>query len=203
TLVVVSNYTPSTVNTWFTDPTAAVQAIAGLRQAESLWDPSGALARLQQRAHAFTWSDELQAKANRWAGEQMVGWIEEVHKGLEGLRRGDVGRLLNASFGLSWGLMGVVKVQRGVLVYSDNSAIDQVMASVGVDSRWSELCAISFGVTPEKGVPPSLRARVLAGLQLYSVTADMLRPVFAVEHAPLIVRTSERIHRELAAETAK
>jgi len=203
TLVVVSNYTPATVNSWFTEPTATVQAIAGLRQAKALWDPSGALVRLQQRAHAFTWSEELQAKANHWAGEQMVGWIEEVHKGLEGLRRGDVGRLLNAAFGLSWGLMGVVKVQRGVLVYSDNRAVDQVMASVGVDSRWSELCAISFGVTPEKGVPPSLRTRVLAGLQLYSVTADMLRPVFAVEHAPLIVRTSERIHRELAAETAK
>lgn len=203
TLVVVSNYTPSTVASWFTEPTAAVTAIAPLRQAQPLLDPNGTFAQLQTRAHAFTWTDELQHKADRWASEQLVGWIEEAHKGLEGLRRNDEGRLLNATFGLSWGLTNVVKVQRGVLVYSDNTLIDQVMASVGPTSRWAQYCRRSFGMALANESPPSLRGRVVAGLQLYLETADLLQPAIQAQEATVIARTVERIKEQLAAYAAR
>ncbi len=193
TLVVVSNYTPSTVASWFSEPTAAVVAIAPLRQAQPLLDPTGHFARLQARANNFLWSAELQQKADAWASEQLVGWIEEAHKGLEGLRRKDEGRLLNASFGLSWGLTGVVKVQRGVLIYSDNTLIEQVMDAVGSTSRWSQLCRISFGMGGKEGGSPSLRERVVAGLQLYVATVELLQSAIQPKDAPLIRRTVERI----------
>jgi hypothetical protein len=193
TLVVVTNYTPTTVEHWFTEPTAAVQAIAGLRQAKALWDPNGDFAALQARADAFVWDAAMQEKADRWASEQMVGWIEEAHKGLEGLRRHDDGRLLNAAFGMSWGLTGIVKVQRGVLVYSDNRFLDQVIDAVGRDSRWAQLCHRSFGLTAADGAIPALRERVVAGLQLYVETATLLQPILQPEHARIINRTTERI----------
>lgn len=199
TLVVVSNYTPSTVASWFTEPTAAVTAIAPLRHARPLFDPTGHFAALQQRAHAFTWSDELQQQADRWASEQLVGWIEEAHKGLEGLRRNNDGRLLNATFGLSWGLTGIVKVQRGVLIYSDNTAMFQVMENVGNQSRWSQLCRISYGLNQDDGTTPSLRERVVAGLQLYLETVDLLQSAIQPKQAPVIARTVERIKEQLAA----
>ena len=199
TLVVVNNYTPSTVASWFTEPTAAVTAIAPLRQAQPLLDPSGTFAQLQARAHAFTWTDELQHKADQWASEQLVGWIEEAHKGLEGLRRNDDGRLLNATFGLSWGLTNLVKVQRGVLIYSDNTLIDQVIEAVGQASRWSQLCRRSFGMTVENESAPSLRERVVAGLQLYLETAALLHGAIQPKEAPVVVRTGVRISNYLAA----
>lgn len=198
TLVVVSNYTPSTVAGWFTEPTAAVTAIAPLRQAQPLLDPAGDFVQLQTRAHAFTWTAELQHKADLWASEQMVGWIEEAHKGLEGLRRNDDGRLLNATFGLSWGLTNVVKVQRGVLIYSDNSLIDQVMAAVGHTSRWAQYCRRSFGMTDENGLVPSLHERVVAGLQLYVATVALLALVPQRKDASMLARTVERIQHALA-----
>ena len=198
TLVVVSNYTPSTVERWFTEPTEAVQAIAGLRQARSLHDPAGYFADLQQRANDFVWTAELQSKADAWASEQLVGWIEEVHKGLEGLRRDDAGRMLNASFGLSWGLTGVVKVQRGVLINSDNRFLDQVCNAVGQHSHWSQLCRISFGLSGTEEAAPSLRERVIAGLQLYVLTAELLAVAIQPEHEPLVTRTVSRVHQELA-----
>ncbi len=198
TLVVVSNYTPSTVESWFSEPTAAVSAIAPLRQAQPLLDSTGYFAQLQARAHNFIWTSELQQQADCWASEQMVGWIEEAHKGLEGLRRNDEGRLLNASFGLSWGLTGVVKVQRGILVYSDNTLMEQVMDDVGSASHWSHLCRISFGLAEEEGRPPSLRARVVAGLQLYVATVELLQAAIQPQEAPLIARSVERIRRDPA-----
>lgn len=197
TLVVVSNVTPAAAKTWFTEPAEAVNTIAGLRQAQALLDRGDYFAQLQTRAHAFTWTDDLQLKADLWASEQMVGWIEEVHKGLEGLRRRDDGRLLNASFGLSWGLMGILKVQRGVLVYSDNSALPQVIEIVGQDHLWSQLCPISFGAAEVHDRPPSLRERVVAGLHLYVVTAELLESAIQPEDAPLIARTVARINSDL------
>ena len=188
-LVVVSNVTPSQVEPWFNEPTQAVNTMTGLRTARVLLDRQATFAPIQARAQAFVWTETLQVKADLWASEQMVGWIEEVHKGLEGLRRRDPGRLLNANFGLSWGLSSVMKVQRGVLIAGDNGFFNGVAAVVGADSLWSQLCAIAFGVAAVHGRPPSLRERVVAGLHLYVETADLLGAALQPEHAPLVAET--------------
>lgn len=188
-LVVVSNVTPSQVEPWFSEPAQAVNTIAGLRTGHALLDRHATFAKLQARAHAFVWTETLQEKADLWASAQMVGWIEEVHKGLEGLRRHDPGRLLNANFGLSWGLSNIMKVQQGVMIAGDNSFFNAVAAAVGVDSLWSQLHAIAFGVADVHGRPPSLRERVVAGLHLYCVTADLLGAALQPGHAPLITET--------------
>ncbi|MCE7980143.1 MAG: nucleotidyltransferase domain-containing protein [Caldilinea sp. CFX5] len=196
-LVVVSNVTPSQVEAWFTEPKAATETVAGLRLARVLVDRNHTFVAIQARAQAFAWDEMLQGKADLWASEQMVGWIEEVHKGLEGLRRRDPGRLLNASFGLSWGLSNVVKVQRGVLVSGDNGFFNEVAAAVGVETAWSQLRAIAFGVADVHGRPPSLRERVVAGLHLYGLTAELLGPAIQPEHAPLIAQTIQLINQEI------
>ena len=103
-LVVLSTATPNQVESWFTEPGQVVNFVAGLREGRPLWDPEGVFAAIRQRAREFQWSSAHQEKADRVAGQELVGWIEEVHKGLEGLRRNHRGRLLNARFGLSWGL---------------------------------------------------------------------------------------------------
>lgn len=198
-LVVVSNVTPSQVEPWFSEPAQATTTIAGLRTAHALLDRSATFAALQARAQAFVWTEALQVKADLWASAQMVGWIEEVHKGLEGLRRRDPGRLLNANFGLSWGLSSVLKVQRGVLLSGDNGFFAEVAAAVGPDHRWSELCAIAFGVADIQGRPPSLCERVVAGLQLYAVTADLLGAALQPAHAPLVAETVALINTALEA----
>jgi len=139
----------------------------------------------------------MQAKADRYASHEMVGWCEEAHKGLEGLRCGDTGRLLNARFGLSWGLAGVMRVQRGVLSHSDNHFFDDVRAAVGERSRWSALLALAFGVETADTHLFSLHEEVAAGLRLYCETARLLAAVLQPEDQPLIEATVARIEHEL------
>lgn len=196
-LVMVSNVTPSRVERCFTDPEQATNTIAGLRTARPLIDRNATFGAIQARAQAFVWTEELQSKADRWASEQMVGWIEEVHKGLEGLRRRDPGRLLNAGFGLSWGLSNVMKVQRGLLLSGDNGFFVEVANAVGSESVWSQLRAVAFGVAAVQGRPPSLQERVVAGLHLYELTAELLGPAIQPEHAPLIAQTIQLINQEI------
>jgi len=196
-LIVASRVTPSQVERWFTEPEAAAATITGLRSARPLVDREGYFAAIQARANAFTWDDEMQVKADQWAGSMMVGLIEEVHKGLEGLRRQHVGRLLNARFGLSWLLSKTVQVQRGILIAGDNTFYDEVAEVVGADSRWSRLRRSAFGIEDDKGRGHTLRAQVEAGLWLYVETAGLLSDSLPAQDAHLITQTVERIRQTL------
>jgi len=192
-LVVVSTVTPAQVARWFTEPEESVKVIASLRQGWALHDPAGYFAAIQARARAFAWDATMQARADRWASHQMVGWIEEVHKGLAGLRRADIGRLLNARFGLSWGLARVMLVQRGILLAGDNTFMDALAQELGPDAAWVALHHQAFGVAGVDGTPPSLRDQVIAGLRLYALTAHMFAPILTPDDAPLILRTAQQI----------
>ncbi len=195
-LVVRSTITPSQVESWFTEPGQAVNIIVGLRDGLALWDPDGVFAAVQERARQFEWTPTHQEKADCLASKELVGWIEEAHKGLEGLRRNDTGRLLNARFGLSWGLAWVMRLHLGVLSASDNMFYDDLIGAVGPESRWASLLQRAFG-TAAGGGSLSLREEVLAGLLLYCETFTLLEEALPQDDHPLIAATAARIRRAL------
>jgi hypothetical protein len=196
-LVNVGSATPADTASWFERPEKAVSHIAGLRVARALVDRDGALAELQARAHAFVWDAAMQGRADRWASRQLVGWAEEAHKGLEGLRRGDVGRLLNARHGCSWGLNHVMQVQRGVLVSGDNAVYDEVGAALADQPEWLRLRRLAFGLEDGAGVAPTIADQVRAGLRLYALTAELLDAALQPEDRPIIALTVARIRERL------
>ncbi len=187
-LIVVSSVTPSQLERCFTDPFEAVNAVAGLRTARALHDPEGRFAEVQARARAFRWTDDLNRRADAWVGSQMVGLIEEAHKGLGGLRRNDVGRLLNARFGLSWGLCRVMSVHKRLLLESDNSFYRQLEALADLPPGWPGLRDAAFGLKAG-----DLRAQVTAGLRLYLLTASDVGAALGEVEAALVKETVSRI----------
>jgi hypothetical protein len=190
-LVVVGDAAPAEVEAWFGRPERAVATIPGLRGGRPLRDRGGAFAALQARARRFVWDEAMQRKADGFAREQVIGWAEEVHKGLAGLASGDVSRLLDAAFGLSWGLNRAVGVQRGVPLTGPGGDppgwYEQVEQAVGPDAEWSRLRRRAFGLD---GSP--LGDRVAAGLRLYRATVELLGDVV---DAP-VVRDAVRLIRE-------
>lgn len=196
-LVVVNTLTPAFVETIFSEPRVACDYVVGLRSAQILLDREGQLALLQRRARDFVWDAAMQHKANLWAGEQMVGIIEEAHKGLEGVRRNDIGRMLNARFGLSWVISNILKVQRGVLLASDNGVWDEINRGIGETTPWVRLRRAVFGIDDGSGRPPMLREQIIAGLRLYVLTANYLDRALASEHGELVRATVARIEAEL------
>ncbi len=188
-LVSVSNVERSALEIKFTQPQEAIEIVAGLRLARVLRDKDGSAHALLERARAFIWTPELQRKADRWASVQLVGWAEEAHKGLAGLQKGDPGRLLNARFGLSWGLARVMRVQRGLLARSDNSFLTD-LEGIFAGTRWLRLLHESYGLTDL-----SLAEQVRAGLELYCLTAELLDAVLQGTDRPLIENTVHLIRQ--------
>jgi hypothetical protein len=192
-LVVVSEVTPGELERWFSEPELATACLGGLRDARALWDPEGTLRMVQERARRFVWDSFMQTKADAYASRRMVDWIEEVHKGLEGLRTGDVGRLLNARYGLSWGLTQIMRVQRGVILSGDNDSYPAVAESLGPDSDWTRLSRKAFGI---EGTEP-LDGQVRAGLRLYALSARLLADVLEPADRDMIEHTVQLLEGQM------
>jgi hypothetical protein len=173
-----------------------VETIQGLRSGHALIDRDSFFRALQDRAIAFHWDEQMQTRANQWASSQLVGWIEEIYKGLEGLRSGDTGRLLHARFGCSWGLARVMCVQRGILISGDNALFEEVITGVGYDSAWAHLLRSVYGAGSE---PSMLKDQVRAGLQLYSLTATMLADIVLEKDQVLVTNMVSLINEALSA----
>ncbi|MEM8533821.1 MAG: hypothetical protein AAGF95_23455, partial [Chloroflexota bacterium] len=112
---------------------------------------------------------------------------------LEGLRRDDVGRLLNGKHGLSWGLLDVVCVQQGIMIGSDNTIYEAVTDAMGHASQWTQLSSQAFGIDRL-----ALVDEVRAGLKLYVLTAQMLDAVFKPEDRTMIREVVRRIRKEIS-----
>ncbi len=196
-LVVVSDVAPGRVERWFSDPEVTTDTIMGARRAQALLDRDGYFSGIQAHARAFVWDQTMQARANHQASAMLVGWIEEVHKGLAGLQHNDIGRLLNARHGLSWGLGRVMKVQRGMLMSGDNALYAELNRAMGQQSEWVRLHSTAFGIENEEGIAPTLSEQVRAGLRLFILTAELLASVLRMEDRPLITHTIQLIRNEL------
>jgi hypothetical protein len=192
-LVVVNDLGSAAVDEIFTKPEVASGYIAGLRVARPLRDRHNTFAHIQARARAFTWDSRMQQEANSWASEALAGWSEDMRKGLAGLITNDIGQLLSARFASSWGLSRIMQVQRGVLLESGHDFYDVVSKVIGADSEWVRLRSIAFAIPDAQGYVSTLREQVLAGLQLYIETANLLALVLRPKDEPLIKQTIELI----------
>lgn len=190
-LVVVSSVGPSAVDVWFIRPEQAVNVIAGLRTGRVIAGPSDRFQAIQARAMEFSWDEQMRSRAEEWARKQMVGWAEEAHKGLEGLRRKDTGRMLNARFGLSWGLARVLIVWHGILLTGDNSFYVQLKDALE-SAKVGRLLDLSFGVVVDD-TDSALEAQVKAGLELYVEVAALARSALTGAEGELVAETVRRI----------
>ena len=168
-----------------TDPRRAIWAVPGLRGMKILLDKDGSLTELQKAAHAFDWSS-LQPLADEYAGEQVMGYAEEVHKILNGLTRGHESTVLYATWGLVKNMLEAVAVQRGILIISENRYFDLIQDSVGRDSKWTKAFRTSWGLDSTSS---QYQSRGMAALILYRLTAAMFDELIPEKHRDVVNNT--------------
>jgi len=193
TYVVTSYVTIAEMEECFTDPDSATVNILGLQQVKILYDLNETFENLRVRAYQFRWTEDLQAKANELVSKELVGWIEEVHKALQGFISDDVGRMLNGIFGLTYGIFTIVRKQKGILLNGENSFYTKIVGYYGFDSSFAKLAEKAWGI----GATKSIKERVVAGLLLFDEVTDELMGVLREEDKPAVVLAKREIHVEL------
>jgi predicted nucleotidyltransferase len=171
------------------NPRRAIWAVPGLRGMSIVLDKDGSLSALQQAAKEFHWSP-LQAQADDYAAEQVMGNAEEVHKILNGLRRAHESTVLYAVWGLVKNMLEAVAVQRGIMIVSENRYFDLIQESLGRDSQWTLAFRSAWGLD-EGGC--HYQARGAAALMLYRLTADMFDALIPEKHRAVVSKTLQLI----------
>ena len=172
-----------------TNPRRAIWAVPGLRGMRILLDKDGSMAALQNAAHEFDWSP-LQAAANEYAAEEIMGNAEEAHKILNGLARQHESTVLYASWGLVKGLLEAVAVQRAILIVSENRYFDLIQDSVGRDSAWTRAFRTAWGLDPNGS---GYQQRGAAALALYGLSAEMFHEWIPDKHRGVVNKTLQLI----------
>lgn len=193
--VVISTVSSEEVLSWFSRPEKAVEYLGGLRTAKAIWDPQGYLCQLRRRAAELVWDESFQKKANLYAGRALLGWIEEVHKALQGVLTGDTGRMLNGLHGLTYGIFRVLRVQRGIFLSGENYFFEEVVQYFGQQSEFARLSRIAFGVESVG----ELAERVWAGLELFCLTADLLSEVLSDDVKEAVLFVVKEVTEEMKA----
>ncbi|MHA7685481.1 nucleotidyltransferase domain-containing protein [Cupriavidus sp. PET2-C1] len=189
-LVVLKIQSRETLAAVLLDPRSACQYLTGLSNSVPLIDQDGFLRDLLNKARNFEWTAEMIFSAQRAAASELIGWLEEVHKGVAGLESGDSGRMLQAVHGCSWGMLRVAQLHLRVLEGSDNTVVDDVTTAVGWGPRWSTLLRTAIGLTEA-----CLSVRVKAGLELFCATAELAGASFLPDELwmiePSVVQTQD------------
>ncbi len=168
-----------------TNPRRAIWAVPGLRGMKIILDNDSSLNALQKAAHAFDWSS-LQPVADEYAGEQVMGCAEEVHKILNGLTRGHESTVLYATWGLVKNMLEAVAVQRGILIVSENRYFDLIQDAVGRDSKWTSVFRTSWGL---ESTSSQYQSRGTAALTLYCLTVAMFDELIPEKHRDVVNNT--------------
>jgi hypothetical protein len=172
-----------------TNPRRAIWAVPGLRGMKIVLDKDGSMVALQKGADQFDWS-ALQAAADEFAAEEIMGNAEEAHKVLNGLARKHESTVLYASWGLVKNMLEVVAVQRGILIVSENRYFDLIQDTVGRDWAWTRAFRRAWGLEP--GASDYL-SRGAAALRLYRLSAEMFDELISQKHREVVNKTLQFI----------
>ena len=173
------------------DPRRAIWAVPGLSGMKIVLDKDGSLTALQKAAQKFDWSP-LQAIADEFAAEQVMGCAEEIHKILSGLARGHESTVLYASWGLVKNMLETVAVQRGLMIVSENRYFDLIQEAVGRDTKWTSAFRTAWGLDSTSS---QYQSRGAAALTLYRLTAAMFDDLIPDKHRE-VVRNTLRLIKE-------
>jgi len=173
------------------NPRRAIWSAPGLSGMKIVLDRDGSLTELQTMAQKFDWS-LLQAEADEFAAEEIMGCAEEVHKILNGLDRGHEATVLYATWGLVANLLEAVAVQRGIMIVSENRYFDLIQESVGRDTKWVSTFRTAWGLNSTSS---QYQSRGAAALKLYRLTAVMFDGLIPEKHRQ-VVDTTLRLIKE-------
>lgn len=173
-------------------PSTAIAVVPGFRQMRSLHDPQGELAQVIEEARNFPW-DSLRAAAADRASYELCGNAEEVGKLLSALEQGDEAMGLFWLHAIIFGLLKATSLGLGLPVETENTQVQQLQQTVGVDSAWSRALREALGIPPAPAAP-----RVRSGLRLYQETAALLEGQICPDDQAVVDATLQRIEAALS-----
>ncbi|MHA2251321.1 MAG: nucleotidyltransferase domain-containing protein [Candidatus Kariarchaeaceae archaeon] len=152
------------------DPIGYYGLFYAITDAKILLDKNNQFRNFQKQVENSSW-EVLEEKRRHVISEEIVGFIEEVHKVVNGIKRNDESTMLTGMIGLLLGMSRVIAMQHKLLIRSENEFYFRLQKLMGMTSKWTfafrEVLALPF----DSNTPNSVADRARASLRLYLETA--------------------------------
>ena len=175
--------TTATAGFWrehFDWPSTAVYTVPAFRNLRPLFDQTGVLAELVERAQSFSW-DPLQTAADEFVREKVVQQAEVAHKLLSGIERREPERLAVYAWEIVNELSLAVAVHRRIFIESGNHTFAEVCRAQGIESPWTQVHRRASGKNGGVDGGSTVLERGVAALRLYQMTATIIEDLLQLE----------------------
>ncbi|HVP15946.1 MAG TPA: hypothetical protein VMT42_01090 [candidate division Zixibacteria bacterium] len=172
----------------FKDPSKACGIIPAWRSAVIIHDPEGIAKALKQEAREWRW-DCLGKNVDRWVGEELTGWAEEVHRLVGNLQLGRINAAAVQRSLLAVHMAPILAAHHRILYDTENTLWNLVSERMGM--KWTQIQSAALG---EGG--QGFEDTCKAALQLFVLSAQEVRHLLdqrqcqVVAHACEIARQS-------------
>lgn len=165
----ISFVTPDKLKTMKKQVDQLLFAVETFKDMKVIYDPDNILNDIQSYMTDFTWTSVMKEISKYKAKEELIGFLEEVQKSIEGLKSNHIGKQLNGIYGLTYGMFYIIRLRDQLCTGSDNDFYDVVFKHLDDKDPIKELAPIAFGIKQT-----TLEDRVDAGLEIFIHVSNSL-----------------------------
>ncbi|MBN2794031.1 MAG: nucleotidyltransferase domain-containing protein [Clostridia bacterium] len=184
----ISFKTPEMLLSYKKNVNELMYAVETFKRMKILYDPEHLLSKLKEDMEAFQWTSVLKEHSKHKAKEELIGFLEEVQKSVEGLKSNHVGKMLNGIYGLTYGMFYVIRLRDQICTGSDNEFYDAVVNQLEDKDPIRELAPIAFGLTQS-----TLHDRIDAGLEIFIHVSNSLMDFYAHEEKDYMMKLVQEV----------
>jgi predicted nucleotidyltransferase len=176
---------------YVSNPSTYIQAYPGIKDMIVLYDEEQYSSEFRNKFLQIDYSTYFEKEINQYVNKEVIDWVEEVNKSLNGLLLHDDDKLLAGLHGLTYGMLHVFCVSEGIM-YSSKGILDTMKKHFKSNSTIYKLIERAYGVKKH-----SLKTRTLKGLRLYLELIDLMKYRFTEETQEQLVIVKKNIVKAL------
>jgi len=173
----------------FKDPGKVGGIIPAWRNAAIIYDPKGIAKALKQETLEWRW-ESLGKSVDRWVGEELTGWAEEVHRLVGSLQLGRINAAAVQRSLLAVHMAPILAVHHRILYGTENTLWNLVSERMGTE--WTQIQNAALG---EDG--QSFKDTCKAALQLFVLAAQEVKPLLDERQHQVVDRACKITHQAL------
>ena len=144
----------------YTNPYKYVMGHIGIKDMVILYDPSNLASNFKEKCMKIEYFNDFSDEINDYVNLEVIDWIEEVNKSVNGYINHNDTKMLEGLHGLTYGMLGVLSVSEGI-IRSKNGLLPTFKKYFN-DKNVYNLLENAFGVTKL-----DIKERIYNGLLFY------------------------------------
>ena len=106
-----------------------------IKDARIIYERDAVFSNLQEEIANYSW-ERIEQKRKETIRDEIMGFIEELHKVISGMQRADESTMLVGAIGMLLGMSRIMVMHLKLLIRTENEYFARIQESLGMESAW-------------------------------------------------------------------